>query len=230
MALSKRLCVAADLVRDGVFVVDVGTDHAHLAIELIRRGRVKGVLACDIAEGPLRNAARSIDAAGLQGQIALRQSDGLMSVQPQEADDVIIAGMGGDLIARIIAAAPWLREGERRLILQPVTSADDLRDRLCEMGYEIVTERAVCDGGRLYTVMLVVYSGQVISRGRDYRYIGKVDLSTPEGRDYALRQVRRLRRHADSLDSAGTFHAEQSELREIADTIENKVQQHLDGR
>lgn len=227
MALSKRLCVAADFVRDGVFVVDVGTDHAHLPIELCRRGRVKGVLACDVAEGPLANAARSIEAAGLKGQIALRQSDGLLAVQPQEADDVIIAGMGGDLIARIIAAAPWLREGGRRLILQPVTSADDLRDRLCEMGYEILTERAVYDGGRLYTVMLVAYSGRTATFGRDYRYIGGVDLSTPEGRDYALRQVRRLRRHADSLSNAGTVHAEQSDLREIADIIEQKVQAHL---
>lgn len=230
MALSKRLCVAADFVRDGVFVVDVGTDHAHLAIELIRRGRVKGVLACDVAEGPLANAARSIEAAGMQGHITLRQSDGLLSVQPQEADDIIIAGMGGDLIARIIADAPWLREGERRLILQPVTSADDLRDRLCEMGFEIVTERAVYDGGRLYTVMLVVYGGKPCSYGPEYRYIGRVDLSTPEGRDYALRQISRLRRHADSLNNAGTVHTEQSELRATADVIEQKVQAHLNRR
>lgn len=217
------MCVAADFVRDGVFVVDVGTDHAYLPIELARRGRVRGILACDIVEGPLENARKNISAVGLDSIIKLRQSDGLSRVGPHEADDIIIAGMGGDLIARIIAAAEWVKEGRHNLILQPVTSADDLRDWLCDNGFQIAAERAVLDSGRLYTVMLVSYSGERRQYGPEYRYIGEISGATADGRDYMMRQAARLRRHANSLSNAAAVHPEAEQLMLTADIIERKA-------
>ena len=135
MKLSERLAAAATLVRDGVRIVDVGTDHAYLPAELVMSGKVTHAIACDIGEGPLDNARETVERFSLGGKIELRLSDGLEKVSPDEIDDVLICGMGGELIARILAASDWVFDGEKHLVLQPMSPADDLRVWLCENGF-----------------------------------------------------------------------------------------------
>ena len=134
MAINARLRTVADFVCGGALVVDVGCDHAILPIELVRKNKVGRVIACDIGEGPLASANRNIKRAGLEEVIETRLSDGLNKILPDEVDHIVIAGMGGDLIARIIGNAEWTRDKKYRFILQPMTSADDLRVWLCQNG------------------------------------------------------------------------------------------------
>lgn len=135
-----RLCSAIPYLTRGGRVADVGTDHAYLPIYLVREGIVRHALACDINEGPLRSARANIEAAGLAGRVEVLLTDGLCGVEEYQPDDVMIFGMGGELIARILSDAPWLPERDVGLILQPMSRAAVLREWLLSHGFVILGE------------------------------------------------------------------------------------------
>ena len=89
-------------------------------------------------------------------------------------DTVVIAGMGGDLTARILDAAPWVREYHTRLLLQPMTKPDHLREYLCREGFRLELENAVISGKFVYTVFSAVYDGIPRELSLLERYIGRV--------------------------------------------------------
>jgi len=157
--LSPRLTAAASLVRQGSFVADVGTDHAYLPIALCLAGQVRGAIATDVNRGPLEQARGHIYSCGLEDKISLRLCDGLCGVETYEPDDVLICGMGGDLIRRILSDAPWIQKEGLRLILQPMTHAEHLRQYLCENGFDIVEER-LAEEDRVYQIIAAEYTGQ----------------------------------------------------------------------
>ncbi|MBQ7548250.1 MAG: SAM-dependent methyltransferase, partial [Clostridia bacterium] len=140
--LKPRLRMAAELVRDGVRIADIGTDHAYLPAALILEGRITGAVAADLRKGPLENAAQTVRANGLTDRISLRLSDGLANVSAGEADDIVIAGMGGILIAEILGACPFLKDGSKRYILQPQSHSEELRAFLWSSGFRIFGESA----------------------------------------------------------------------------------------
>ncbi len=155
LPISKRLLLCAELVPPCRTVADVGTDHGYLAIHLLQTGRCAHVIAADLREKPLASAKANAAAFGIFNGITFRLSDGLHNFSPGEFDVLVLAGMGGDLIANILSAAPWLAEGDDRLILQPQSAANDLRRWLGEQGWSIDRERLVRDGRFLYSVMSV---------------------------------------------------------------------------
>ena len=150
--LSPRLGAVADLVTPGAAVIDVGTDHAMVPVWLVQTGRASRVLATDIRPGPLESAGALVAHTGTAGSIRLLRTDGLAGVGPEDGDTVIIAGMGGETIVSILAAAPWTREGTR-LILAPQSKRAALRRFLTGNGYAIGAERLVEDGGRIYPIL-----------------------------------------------------------------------------
>ncbi len=166
--ISQRLLQCAGFVRPGASVCDVGCDHGYLAIYLALHGAAS-VLAMDIAAAPLEKAKANIARFGLSDRVGTRLTDGLAGVDPEACDTVIIAGMGGDCIAGILARCPWAADGRHRFILQPQTSGNDLRRWLGERGWRIEEERLVEDGGRLYTVLAAVPGGgRALSPGEQF--------------------------------------------------------------
>lgn len=153
--LTPRLAMVARLVPQGVALVDVGTDHAYLPAALIQQGKIPSAVAADLRQGPLSRAKETVREYGLTGRVAFRLCDGLTGIRPEEAGAVAIAGMGGETIAHILAAAPWTRENGTPLILQPMSSFADLRLWLQENGYEIVKEELAREGDTIYNAMLV---------------------------------------------------------------------------
>lgn len=153
MHLDSRLAFAASLVRPGSRAADIGTDHAHLPVWLVSSGRCPAAIASDLRPGPVAAAKRTVAQAGLQGQIDIRLGDGLSPLLPHEADDIIIAGMGGETIAAILSAAPWIRDSRYHFILQPMTRAEHLHTYLLTHGFAILREEVVRDGKRLYPVI-----------------------------------------------------------------------------
>ncbi len=154
-ALTPRLRAAADLVPSGVRLADVGTDHAYLPAALILEGKIPFAVAADLRQGPLARARATVRTWGLEGKVAFRLCDGLSGIRPGEVDAAVIAGMGGETIANILAAAPWTRERDLPLILQPMSSMPDLRAWLIGNGYRIVTEVLAREGELLYTALSV---------------------------------------------------------------------------
>lgn len=171
---NKRLLAAAELLGYVNSVADIGTDHAFLPIHLVREGIAKKVIACDIAEGPLSVAEANIAKYSLSDKIELRLANGLLGLKPNEVEAITILGMGGETIADILTDAPWVKNPNITLILQPMSCDDRLRDYLFSEGFEISTEVGVEAQSRYYTVMKVHYSGDLSEVGCEYKYIGKL--------------------------------------------------------
>ena len=153
LPISKRLLCCASMVQPGSRVADIGTDHGYLGIYLLQTGAARHVIACDLRKDPLENARRNAKLFGVDGEMELRLSDGLEKILPDEVDTVVMAGMGGDLIQRILSQCPWRKREGLQFILQPQSAGNVLRRWLCEDGFEIRREEPVQDGHFLYTVM-----------------------------------------------------------------------------
>lgn len=152
--LSKRLEAIFRLVPPSGGVVDVGTDHGFIPLALLLSGFSGPLYATDINPGPLSSAKRLAAAHGAEDKISFLLCDGLSALEGGDISTVVIAGMGGETIASILSAAPWTREGNRLLILQPMSKADRLRGWLQENGYKVTSESLV-DDGPLYELMTV---------------------------------------------------------------------------
>ena len=213
--LGKRLAAVAAMVRPGNRVADIGTDHAYLPVFLLQNGTCPSAIAADIRSGPAASAARTVAAAGLADRISVRLGDGLSPVAAGEAADIVIAGMGGETIAEILAAAGWVRDPAIHLVLQPMSKPERLRRFLMEQGFAILEERVAREDGRLYAVISAAYTGHAVSPKAAACYLGAIPHTT-EGMDYIERHRTRLLKRAAGLAGAGGCPEEIKELRQTA--------------
>ncbi len=153
MQISRRLRAVADLVAAGGTVADIGTDHAYIPIWLIQTGTATHALAMDVNPGPLSRAREHIAQYGLEALIETRRSDGLEELQPGEADSIVIAGMGGALMTRILDEGRDRLDACRELILQPQSEIWLVRAWLERNGWRITREDMVCEDGKYYPMM-----------------------------------------------------------------------------
>lgn len=155
MELTPRLRAIADQIPKGAQFADIGTDHAYLPVWLILNRIVDRAIAADLREGPLERAKQTAQQYGVTDRMSFRLCDGLSAVTPEEADVIVVAGMGGDTIAGILAAAAWTKKEGKTLLLQPMTAQPELRRWLGENGYLISGERISREGERLYSIWTV---------------------------------------------------------------------------
>ncbi len=215
ISLDNRLKTAAALVRCGVTVCDVGTDHALLACHLAMNG-AKEVIASDINDGPLEAARETVQRTGADN-VRVLKSDGLKQID--YADDVIICGMGGELIADILGDCRFLC-ADTRFILQPMTKAEILRRRLYEDGFEIMEEHTAYDGRRAYVIMLVRYTGERLSVDELFAHTGKV-----QDKKFLRLTAEKLLKNASRMEKSDSFAEEARALRLLADDIVKKSEE-----
>lgn len=153
MKLSKRLELVASFVPRGSRVADIGTDHGYIPIYLTEEGICAGAVAADVREGPLCRAREHIRERGLESRIQVRLSDGLKEIGPDEADTVVIAGMGGQLVIHILEDGRHMWDTVKTWILSPQSELDKVRRYLEEQGFFISREAMTLDEGKYYTVM-----------------------------------------------------------------------------
>ncbi len=222
LQLQPRLQMLADLVPEGAQLADVGTDHGYLPVWLLQRGRIRTAIASDIGEEPLHHARRTAQEQGIDG-IDFRLCDGLQGIEAQEADTVVIAGMGGETIAHILQATPWTADGAHTLLLQPMTKAEQLRLWLSQNGYHFIKERLVWDKDFLYPIMLVTGGAQEVLADAE-QYSGVLLEDDPLYSQYLQHQIDRLRRAIDGRSRANheTDREEACRLRAICHTLEEK--------
>ena len=191
MQLSQRLSSVASMVTAGNCLADVGTDHGYVPIYLYERKIIPHAIAMDINKGPLERAALHIAESGMKEAIETRLSDGLTALKPGEADSVVIAGMGGPLIIRILSAHPEVTESLKELILQPQSEISEVRIWLYEQGYEIVEEHMIFEDGKYYPMFKAVKNPEAEKlTNLEYKY-GKISvLGEPEVlRAYLVREI-----------------------------------------
>lgn len=190
--LDERLRCVASMVRRGSRVADIGTDHAYLPVALVQSGHCPAAIASDIRKGPTDAARRSVSRAGLTEQIDIRLGSGLSTVAPDEVEDIVIAGMGGETIVSVLSDAPWIKDAQYHLIIQPMTRAEILRRYLWEQGFSIDRECVVSQGRHCYTVMSVNYTGTPCMMEPALWYIGRI--LPQEGDRYLNRVCERLKK------------------------------------
>ena len=213
--LDDRLLSAAAFVRPGDAVIDVGTDHAYLPVYLIKAGIASRALATDINEGPLKNARETVAANGLEGLITTALANGLEGAEAFHADTVMICGMGGELIADIMDRAPFLRDPHVRLILQPMTFGDHLREYLLSHGFRILDEALSTDNKKLYTCICAEYDGITREYDEIETMVGRHNLEkkdAPLRGAFLTREIRRLKVIAQGKESGGLDATEERRL------------------
>lgn len=157
--LEERLRLCAGFVPENARLADIGTDHAYLPVWLCRSGKIQKAIAADIGEGPLQSARDTIARYQVAGQVETRLSDGLARFAAGEVDTIVIAGMGGELMARILGDCDWIQNPEITLILQPMTAVRALRLFLWEQGFSLEKEACCREGKHVYTVIKARYMG-----------------------------------------------------------------------
>ena len=224
LPISQRLLTCAGFVRPGARVADVGTDHGYLGIYLLRQGIAAHVYASDIREQPLEKARANAARFGTAEHMTFSLNDGLAALRPGEADTVVCAGMGADCIVGILEAAPWVRNGDVRLILQPQSSGQTLRRWLPEQGFTILRETLLEENRFLYTVLEARWNGEntIPTPGRQFvtpqllasgspllgRYLGRLIRSMEQ-------TVLGLRQGADDPERLSYYETALAELREM---------------
>jgi tRNA (adenine22-N1)-methyltransferase len=197
MKLSRRLETIASFVPEGSAVADIGTDHGYIPIHLVQEGKAKHAIAMDVRKGPLLRAQAHIHEAGLEAHVEVRLSDGLLKLEQNEADCVVIAGMGGELIIHILEEGRGLWEGIPHWVLSPHSELDKVRRFLEEQEFFIERETMIREEGKFYTVMGINRTnkaGEKDEREISYRY-GR---SLLESKDPVLKEY--LKKEEEQLE------------------------------
>ena len=168
--LSERLKAIASMVPRCKTVADIGCDHAYVAIYLVENHITEKVIACDVNKGPLRKAAENAKAHNLEDCIELRLSDGLAGINQNEADVIVIAGMGGPLMQRIISEGIDKISDKAKLVLQPQSDIGTFRRFLSDSGFMILSEKMIFEDGKYYPMMLVTKGQMDWSKDIYYEY------------------------------------------------------------
>ena len=221
--LSNRLMTAVNFVRKGKLFADIGTDHGYLPIYLYKKGIVKGAIAADVNPMPLESARRNIALHGVKSGIETVLSDGLVNIENLHPDDIAVFGMGGELISRIVGDAPWTKNKNIRLILQPMTKQDEVRRFLLDEGYAIIDEALSEDDGKIYQTICAEYSGDAASYSQAELILGKKNIENGGElfRKFLIGRIEVFRARLDGKRKAGLGAEEDKLIKEFENILEN---------
>lgn len=206
MNLSPRLQVIADYVPKDSIVADIGTDHGYIPVYLISKKISDRVIATDINLGPLKNAMHYIEKKGYSKEkIETRLGNGLSCLRPHEVDTVIIAGMGGLLIAEILESSKNIAKTISKFILQPMVASEELRRYLYNNDFKIIDEKLAKEGNKIYEIILAEYGKDEIT-DEIYFDIGRklIENKDKHLKDFLETKIRKTERILDSLTNNRT--------------------------
>ena len=221
LSLTPRLQAIANFIESGRAIADIGTDHAYIPVYLIEQGIIPAAYACDIRSGPLENARKTARKYGVDS-IEFVLSDGLQALESvQNAfSQIVIAGMGGELISEILSKSPWCAHERFSFVLQPMTRASLLRQWLYENGFEILQESLAKEQDKLYNIMKVRYTGGYARLTQAQALLGFVQ----ESGDAALlreAELRRLRKIYVALENKANSAAQRAQIAALIKEIED---------
>ncbi len=154
--ISNRLYKISEFINKGARVADIGSDHAYLPTFLVQSGKTNFVIAGEVNDGPFQSALKQINEAGLSDYVDVRKGNGLAVLQHGEVDTIVIAGMGGSLIAQILTEGIDKLEEVQQLILQPNVGSELVRKFALEHGWELRAEIIIEEDDRIYEILSFV--------------------------------------------------------------------------
>lgn len=187
--LTNRLKAIADMVQMGDTIVDVGCDHGYIPAYLVSEGVCPRAVACDINEGPLVSCKFLVEQVGLEDKIKCVLSNGLDKINPADYDTVVIAGMGGELIADILSREAKICD--KKLVLNPMTHSEIVRKWLYENGFCIDDDVIVPDGKHHYSVIRTHFTGNIEKHSDVDYFLGNIkDFSDKEYFEHLLNYLK----------------------------------------
>lgn len=195
-SLDNRLMTCAGFVPQGARLADIGTDHAYLPVWLLKQNRITYAIASDVNSGPLESGKATAEKYQAEN-IDFRLGSGVETLTENDnINCIVIAGMGGELIADILSKSNLVKSKNLRLILQPMTKAHDLVKYLYSEGFEISQQKTCESHSKHYTVMAVEYTGNCQKIDEIFAYTGKLDFSNESDRNYISHQISNLENQA----------------------------------
>ncbi len=155
MELSKRLQFIAAHIDRCKTIIDIGTDHGYIPIYSVKNNLCEKAIASDINKEPVKKAEMNAALEGVKSSVEVRLGGGLEVINIGEAEAVVIAGMGGNLIRDILEKDIEKTASFKYLILQPAQNPEVLREYLYNNGYEIIEEDLCIDEGIYYELFKV---------------------------------------------------------------------------
>ena len=174
--MNKRIQAIVKYMEAGRGVIDVGTDHGYFPVWMASHGYKGNIIASDINAAPLQKAMETARRAGVENKIRFQLCDGLESCPSDSVDTIVIAGMGGELICRILDRAEWCMDKRYKLILQPMTKSEVLRYWLVNNEFEISAEELILEGGTIYQLLVARFGGLTKLTDAEL-FMGKKELS-----------------------------------------------------
>jgi tRNA (adenine22-N1)-methyltransferase len=219
MELSKRLSAVAALLDNCDKMADIGTDHGYIPIYLVEQKRVHGAIAMDIGKGPLQRAKEHVQLHKLDEYIELRLSDGAKKLAVGEVQEVVIAGMGGRLMMKIIDESQELFHSLQGFVIQPQSEYGFVRHFLEDSGFVILKENMVEEDGKYYPMMRVS-SGQMKLEQECFYEYGKYLLTEKHSvlQEYLAKENQNYKKIAQTLQQ-GTTQKQKERLLEVEQMI-----------
>ena len=170
----------------------------------------------------MENAEETVRNNHLEDRVQLRLSDGLKCVSPDEADDIVIAGMGGILISEILTAAEWVRNPRYKLILQPQSHDEDVRKYLFSNGFSVTDEEVCFEDGKVYICIGAVYTGETFPHSEAEIMFGTMLGRNDEAaRAFTEKKMKRIKSRFTALKEHGGDGNEIQTLEKIIKEVES---------
>lgn len=195
--LKERLKKVSQLIEEDS-LIDIGTDHGYLIIDLLQEEKIEKALAIEITKGPLQNVETNVRNHRLSNKVDSALSDGLTKVEKDIIDQykaISICGMGGSLIAKILTDSKD-KLGGQALYLQPNNGEYRLRKTLSLLGYKIVAEDVLVDNDIFYEVIRAVPGTQTLSEQE--LFLGPINLRTKS--EQFLNKTKEKYRHTSQIN------------------------------
>ncbi len=223
--LTPRLQKIYDILTPCETVCDIGTDHAYIPVCLTLSGKCQKAIASDIKKGPVERARKTVSLHGAENMVEVRLGGGLETVSVCEVDAIIIAGMGGLLIAQILEESESIAKSAKELILQPMTAIAELRGFLNKNGYTIKEEHIVREEEKLYTIMKVSV-GEDMPYTEAELYMGKAVIKSEHYEVYKNGRLAKIEKQIAGLNRSRNplFEERLNNLLSLKEMIENENQ------
>lgn len=152
--IKNRLIRVADFVKFSR-LADIGSDHAYLPIYLTKEGKINFAVAGEVVDGPHKSSIQNVADNNLSSVIECRKGSGLDVITLSDnIETITICGMGGKLIADILEAGKEKLINKPQLILQPNVASNLVREKLEQLGYEIIAEDILEEDGHIYEIIV----------------------------------------------------------------------------
>lgn len=148
---SNRLEVIASFVDNGSIVADVGSDHCQVPILLCKQGKCSHIQAIENKKGPYKRMCNEIFKSGYSSIISPSLSDGISELE-KEIDTLIIAGMGGRLIKRILESNAKELSHINTIIIDAHSDSELIFKYMASISYKLEENKFIYDAGKPYDI------------------------------------------------------------------------------